>query len=110
MHADSAEIDRLVDDQARDARSFRVHSLSVDAFPSGADVVYQPRRLTAHDDRHGTLSMSKRYGCTCAKCRAASAAYQRDYNRRRGTAKTRFVCACCGSTDVRREAIAAVTP
>jgi hypothetical protein len=95
-----AELDGLIAEQERDSRSFSVHSTSHDAWPSGPDA---PRgRLLAHDERHGTLSMAKRYGCKCAKCRAASAKYQRDYNRRKGL-KRRIVCVCCGSTDVRYE-------
>ena len=93
------ELETLIAEQAKDD-TYRVYSLSHDAWPSGPDAP-RPRQLVT-DPRHGTLSMAKRYGCTCAKCRAASAAYQRDYNRRKGT-KIYFVCACCGSTDVRRQ-------
>lgn len=100
-----SDLQQLIDEQQRDDATYRVYGLSVDQFAAGADIVHEPRRLTAHDDRHGTLAMAKRHGCKCPKCRAASATYQRDYNRRRGTAKTRFVCACCGGTDVKREPI-----
>ena len=98
------ELDRLIREQQRDdtpfARPGRM-DVSLDAFPS-PDV---PRgRLSASDPRHGTLHCAKVLLCKCVKCRRASADYQREYNRRKGT-KTRFVCACCGSTDVRRERV-----
>ena len=97
------ELERLIADQEHDARfGDRVFSLSHDAWPSGPDLPQARLRVT--DPRHGTLYGAKVLKCKCARCRAASAAYQREYNRRRGT-KTRFVCACCGSTDVRRERI-----
>jgi len=96
------ELDRLIAEQERDSRSFQVFSISHDAWPSRPDA--PKSRQLAHDDRHGTLSMAKRYGCKCAKCREASAKYQRDYNRRRGQ-KTQFVCSCCGSNDVKRVAL-----
>jgi hypothetical protein len=96
-----SELTDLITSQEKDD-THRVYSLSLDAFPSGADVVHLRPRGIASDPRHGTLSMAKRYGCKCEKCREASAKYQREYNRRRGT-KTQFVCACCGSTDIKRE-------
>jgi len=93
-------LDKLIAEQAKDD-TYHVHSLSLDAFPSGADVVQVRRKLKLAATPHGTLTGAKVFKCKCEKCRAASAAYQRAYNRRHRT--TRYVCACCGSDDVRRE-------
>ena len=94
------ELETLIAEQAKDD-TYRVHSISVDAWHSGVDT---PRpRLRAHDSRHGTLYCAKVLHCKCKKCREASAKYQREYNRRHRT--TRYVCACCGSDDIRREKV-----
>lgn len=101
------ELDRLIVEQQRDDASWRVFGLSVDQFANGADVVHEPRRLTAHDDRHGTLGCYVRLECRCVKCRAASAAYARDRRRRApmvacacGTLTRRGRCLSCAMRDV----------
>lgn len=101
------ELRRLILEQERDAESYRVFGLSVDQFEAGADIVHTARRLTAHDDRHGTLGCYVRLRCRCAKCRAASAAYARDRRRRAqkiacacGTLTRRGRCLSCAMRDV----------
>ncbi len=69
------ELEQLIADQARDAATDRVWSLSLDSFPSCPDT---PKpRLRAHDDRHGTLACYTHLRCRCDKCRATIAAHAR---------------------------------
>ncbi len=73
-----SELDRLIAEQEQDLEhGDRVWGISVDQFASGAEVILQPRRLLAHDDRHGTLYCYTRLKCRCKRCRAANAAYAR---------------------------------
>lgn len=74
----TGELAHLIADQARDAASFRVSSYSLDQFPSGADIIYDRRRLTVTDSRHGSLYCYVKLLCRCARCRAVSATYARD--------------------------------
>jgi hypothetical protein len=99
------ELERLIAEQQADDASHHVHGLSVDAFPSGADL--PRRRARAHDDRHGTLACYVNLRCRCPKCRAASAAYARDRRRRTpliacrcGTLTRRGRCMSCAMRDV----------
>lgn len=98
-----SELAALIAEQEKDD-TYCVYSISVDAWPSGADAVHHARKLKLATIPHGTLTGAKVFKCKCDDCRAASAKYQREYNRRKGP-KTRFVCACCGSLDVRRERV-----
>ena len=74
------ELEQLIADQARDARlGDRVHSLSIDAWPSGLDALLAPRRLVAAPRYpHGTMSSYTHGRCRCRVCRDASAAYARE--------------------------------
>lgn len=105
--AGSAELEQLIVEQAKDAASFRVFSLSVDGFANGADVVHERRRGTAHDERHGTLGCYVNEQCRCPSCRAESARYARDRRRRTpliacrcGTMTRSGRCKSCGMRDL----------
>ena len=95
-----SELEALIAAQEKDD-TYRVQSVSVDAWPSGADIVHVPRKLKLAAIPHGTLTGAKWFRCKCDECRAASAAHARDLRRRKGT-KTKYVCQCCGSDNVRR--------
>lgn len=78
-----SELDRLIAEQARDARSFRVFrsgDVSLDAIGDGA-----PARLTVlvSDPVHGTPNGYGNHRCRCDRCREAWRDYQRDWQRRR---------------------------
>lgn len=73
-----SELNRLIAEQEHDLEhGHRVWGISVDQFASGAEVILQPRRLLAHDDRHGTIYCYTGLKCRCASCRAAMAAHAR---------------------------------
>lgn len=96
------ELEQLILAQARDSDSYRVHSISIDRFPAGADVTLTRIRQTATDTRHGSLYCYVMLRCRCPKCRGASAAYQRDRRRR----LPRVVCAGgCGRMTVKGRCI-----
>ena len=102
------ELDRLIAEQERDSRSFRVFGLSLDSFPSGADLVYRYSRKTANDPRHGTLNCYTNLRCRCEKCRRAQADAKREWRRRQPKKKRqpdRVCCADCGSTNITRERV-----
>jgi hypothetical protein len=72
------ELEALVAEQAHDmTHGDRVWSTSVDAFPSGADIVHERQRQTVTDTRHGTLYSYKRLRCKCQKCTRANRDYKR---------------------------------
>ena len=75
-----SELARLIEEQAKDAATFRVHSISLDAFPSGVDA--PGAKQLANDGRHGSLYYYVRLRCRCVKCRAGNAAYKREWKRR----------------------------
>lgn len=73
-----SELDRLIAEQARDARSFRVFGVSVDA----AYLEKRPERLLVTDPCHGTVDGYSNHKCRCQKCRLAWRLYQREWKRR----------------------------
>lgn len=106
-----SELDLLIAEQEHDARTGdRVHSLSLDAFPSGADITLIRPRVLANDPRHGTINCYTNLRCRCAKCRAAQAEAKRDWRRRRRPRVKkrsygyRMCCLECGSDNVKRVA------
>lgn len=105
----ASELDGLVAEQERDSRSFRVFGLSLDAFPSGADLIYRTSRKLASDPRHGTLSCYTNLACRCDKCKEAAREAKRDWRRRnrveRGPYSYRICCQDCGSENVKRERV-----
>ena len=104
-----SELEELIAEQERDAKSFRVFSVSHDAWPSGPDLVYRYSRKLATDPRHGTNSCYTGLGCRCDKCRAAAAEQKRSERRRKAKPKRAFTyvltCQDCGSHSIERKRV-----
>jgi hypothetical protein len=90
----SSELDLLIAEQERDRKhGHHVHGDVIDALALahlvtlGRDgmAALETRPVLVHDDRHGTLYCYKRLGCRCPQCKAASAAWQREWRKRRAT-------------------------
>lgn len=80
----SGELEHLIQEQARDMKTgHRVWSASLDAFPSGPDVLV-PKRKLAHDYGHGVkLHYYTCYGCRCEKCKALGRQQKRAWRAKR---------------------------
>ena len=107
----NGELERLIAEQAKDMKTYRVWSKSVDEFPSGADVIYaKPKRKVANVEGHGTkLHFYTTYGCRCEKCKELSRETKRKWRAKLRKPKRPYkyvlTCTCCGGTDVKRKRV-----